>query len=148
VSKRRWIVAGGVVVALAGVVLLVLRYQAPLPQTRDVAVPPDDASPDQVVRAYVDALDAHDCETAAMLRVGHDVGDFCRNLRSVSLDGTSPGRIPRAEDLVTEVEIDADFEWRVFKVDPSLRGQTIWGFSLERAAPDAPWRIAGIAWPG
>lgn len=39
---------------------------APRPQ-RTVAMPPDDASPREVVAAFLDALDAHDCDTATSL---------------------------------------------------------------------------------
>lgn len=46
-------------------VLGALALWALLPHgAREVAVPPDDAPPEQVVAAYVDALDGHDCDAA------------------------------------------------------------------------------------
>ena len=44
--------------------------------TRDVAMPPDDASAARVVRVFVDALDAHDFKTASQLLVPEVRSDF------------------------------------------------------------------------
>jgi hypothetical protein len=62
----RWLLA---LVASVGFAALGWMASAVLEdrQVREVAVPPDGAGPKLVVRAYVDALDARDCQTAATL---------------------------------------------------------------------------------
>ena len=55
------LVAAVLVAATAAYLLLPAR------QTGDIAVPPRDANPEQVVTAYLDALNTHDCGTAEAL---------------------------------------------------------------------------------
>ncbi|WP_445257231.1 hypothetical protein [Nocardioides aurantiacus] len=72
----------GVLAVLAGVVAV--RAVVP-PQRTPVAAPPADASPEDVVRTYVRALDSHDCTRARSLweDAGAEVERGCRDLAGV-----------------------------------------------------------------
>ena len=148
-SRSRLI--GAVVVVLvvaaigagAGIYLL-----GPPRQTSDVPVPPDAATPVQVVRAYLAALNAHDCDTAKALSTAeareltaswcHDVS----HLGNVHLEQPrSPGPA-RSGSQGVEVIADFDLDWRLFHNDRSMsEGGTTWGYSLRRSSPTAPWRV-------
>jgi hypothetical protein len=73
--------------AFAGVALLlgaVIVWSAP---RDDVAVPGPDASPEQVVAAYIGAVNARDFDTANAIdaRAGSDLGRFSRPMRTHQL---------------------------------------------------------------
>ena len=56
-------------------------------QTSDVARPALDATPEQVVTAYLDALDAHDCDTAeAMMTESAEdsATSWCKDVASLT----------------------------------------------------------------
>jgi hypothetical protein len=120
---------------------------------RDVAVPPAGADPRAVVRAYLDALDAHDLDTARELlapeyraQVERTQGNWFVNLRSVrdvrfaavedARDGYGVGsRYPYA------VRVPAAFEVRLFFGKPAEDGPLSWHFIVVKSRPGDPWRI-------
>ena len=147
---RRWAAAASaalLVPALAGVWL----WQGPQRQTRDVPVPPDSATAEQVVQAYVDAVNAHDRSTVhALLATDGSMTDRAvdawRAMRNVRLLGTSirtladPAGPRYAEGVNVGVDFDLDCRWGHGDVSqPS--GPTAWGYVLGRNTPDDPWRI-------
>lgn len=121
-------------------------------QTGSVAVPPSAASPEQVVTAYLDALNQHDCDTAATLMTA-DAQDsarsWCTSVASLTdvvvRDHTTerPEHSGHSEpDEVVNVQVTFDLDWRPFHDDGSLgEGVTDWGYLLVRSSPDSPWRI-------
>lgn len=139
-----------VVLLVAGVVLAYLRV---LPwQSEDVAVPADDASPEQVVTAYLAALDGHDCDTAEALVTSdasfgaaswcHDVAHLTDvEVRERTTEDPALSGRPAPEE-VADVSVSFDLDWRPFHDDVSMEeGPTAWGYLLVRETPDAPWRI-------
>jgi hypothetical protein len=136
-----------VVAATAAYLLLPPR------QTGDVAVPPRDANPEQVVTAYLDALNAHDCDTAAALTTADPEDSsaklWCEDVASLknvdiqdhfseqpNLSGHS------APEEVANVPVTFDLNWRLFHNDGSMdEGATSWGYLLVRDSADSPWRI-------
>lgn len=123
---------------------------APARQTADIAMPADDASPEQVVTTYLEALAAHDCETAERLHL-HGPTD-CEALtslriRSVRLVLMEPPTASRryADREAALVRTRVDQTWRAFEWDapPRVDGVEDLGYYLVRVGPDAdgPWRI-------
>jgi len=135
-----------VVVATAAYLLLPPR------QTGDVAVPPRDASPEQVVTAYLDALNEHDCDTAEAL-VTADAEDhaklWCEDVASLKDVDIRDHFTERPKDSghsapeeVANVPVAFDLNWRLFHNDGSMdEGATTWGYLLVRDSADSPWRI-------
>lgn len=123
-------------------------------QSRDVAVPGADAPPGQVVAAFIDALNAHDCETAAELATSEhrssatswcsDV-DRLRDVRIHDPRREQPEWVGRgAEEHVEAVQVEFDLDWRWFRSDGSMpEGPTTWGYVLVRDSDTDPWRILG-----
>ena len=111
---------------------------------RDVAVPPTDATPAEVVSAYVDALDAHDFDTARTLLTPparrnaepwFDAVDTLTNLHVL-------GAHPRGPGFRVDVAVEFDVTWRWLHDDGSMpEGTNPWGFRLERETEGDPWRI-------
>lgn len=144
-------------VLLLGVaVLLVLGVGAssllPPRKSDDVAVPANDATPEQVVMAYVNALNAHDCDTAEAVWVSDaKVGAkmWCEDVASLTdVDvGDSSMERPQwsghsATDEVANVGVTFNLNWRLLHNDGSMpEGTTVWGYLLVRDSPDSPWRI-------
>ena len=85
--------AAGAVALLVAATLAYLSL--PPRQTRDVAVPPPNATPEQVVTAYLDAMNAHDCATAeaVMSDTARDIAktwcDDVASLTDVAMRGPS-----------------------------------------------------------
>lgn len=151
---RRRIVRG--VAATLAVALAVVAGIAFLPMraTREVTVPPDDASPEQVATAYLDSIAAHDCDTAHDLLVadpGPERG-FCgdvRRLSGIEVRAARPevasayGQPSDAEAV--SVTVRFDFTWRWLRYDGSMEdGVLLSSMGLTRDSPDAPWRVAGF----
>jgi hypothetical protein len=121
-------------------------------QEREVALPRDDASPEKVVAAYIDALNAHDCETASRLEAkGADIAKgWCTDVSELSyVKMSKPYREKpqwsghAANQQVMNVGVTFSLDWRWLRNDASMpEGPTTWGYLLERASDDAPWRIA------
>lgn len=154
VPKRpgRVIVLVGIAVSVLLVAVAVGFVLLPPRQTADVAVPPPDAAPEQVVAAYLEALDAHDCDTAEALTAA-DSGDqarsWCEDVASLTdvEIGDHVEESPEhsgygAPAEVANVPVSFDLSWRLLHDDGSMdEGATAWGYLLVRESPDAPWRI-------
>lgn len=121
-------------------------------QDRDVAVPSDDASAEQVVTAFVDALDAHDCDTAARLvtpGAKASAESWCNGVAEMDDVRTRAAlrENPRWSGLappqqVVRVPVRFDLDWRWMRSDRSMpEGRTDWGYLLVRDSDAAPWRI-------
>ena len=140
------LVAAVLVAATAAYLLLPPR------QTGDVAVPPRDASPEQVVAAYLDAVNAHDCDTAEALMTA-DAEDratsWCEDVASLEDVDIHDHFTERPKDSghsapeeVANVPVTFDLNWRLFHNDGSMdEGATSWGYLLVRDSADSPWRI-------
>ncbi len=105
----------------------------------DVPVPGPDATPEQVVRAYIDAVNARDFDTANAIdgRPGDDLGRFSRPMQT--------HRVTRLKTFGDRgrayVGFRADFDGGDGTVEDGW-----WGFYLERGN-DRAWHItaAGVA---
>jgi hypothetical protein len=143
VKQRRrvvpWIVGvASAVAVLALVAGAALMWSAP----RDaVALPGPDATPEQVVVAYIDALNARDFDTSNAIdsRPDSDLGRFGRpeNMNDVKLRPTT------TDGARAWVHFTADFSGGDGSMD---RGRQSWGFILERGSDDR-WHIvdAGVS---
>ncbi|QNN52542.1 hypothetical protein [Nocardioides mesophilus] len=125
------------VVAAAGLLgALVLVWAAPRGQ---VAVPGPDATPEQVVAAYLEAVDVRDFDTANAIddRDGSTLGRFSRPMQAHRV------RMKETEThgASAHVLFTADFEGGDGTVEDGL-----WGYYLHRAG-DGLWHItdAGVA---
>ena len=149
-SRRSgWLIALVVAVVVAAAAAYVLL---PPRQTGDVAAPPGDATPEQVVTAYLEALNAHDCDTAAALMIAGAESSawlWCEDVASLKdvevrdhvmeLPEDSGHSAP---DEVANVPVNFDLDWRPFHNDGSMdEGATGWGYLLVRNSADTPWRI-------
>ncbi|TNC36498.1 hypothetical protein [Mumia zhuanghuii] len=107
---------------------------------KDVAIPDDDATPVEVVRAYVEALNARDFATSNQLwSPPQSNGLFSR-----------PGGYENVE--ITGVYVDDDLAGWERTINVALRhgpedGAELWGFWLSRRDGDGAWRIVaqGVA---
>jgi hypothetical protein len=120
---------------------------------RQVALPPAGAAPAAVVRAYVDALDAHDTGTALALWVPAERAGLRETWLSDvdTVTGVRLGRPAherpawsghRADQAVVRVPVRFDLRWRWLHGDGSMpSGRTDWGYLLVRVSPGGPWRI-------
>jgi hypothetical protein len=139
-------------VALAAVVALAAGAAAcGGDATAPVALPPLDAPPAAVARAYVRALDRGDRDALRALTTPDHLDDAVRwpaNLRHIRVAEMRPARrepgvgsAGRHPDVVlVPVELDLDLG------DPGLSGfsadgRTTWGYVLVRDAPDERWRV-------
>lgn len=120
----------------AALVVGAVAWSAP---REDVAVPGPEATPEQVVRSYIDAVNARAFETANAIdaRPGGDLGRFSRPMRTHEVE------IVRTvtEGTTAHVLFTADFEGGDGTVEDGL-----WGYYLERG-DDGLWHItdAGVA---
>jgi hypothetical protein len=150
-GSRRFValVVGVVVLIVVGVLAYLLL---PPRQSEDIAVPANNASPEQVVTAYLDALNAHDCDTAeAVMTI--DAKDsaklWCDKVASLTDVDVRDHFTERPKDSghsapeeVANVPVNFDLNWRLFHNDGSMdEGATTWGYLLVRDSPDSPWRI-------
>ena len=130
---RAWLAAVGVLGLMVGAALV---WAAP---REDVAVPGRDATPEQVVIAYINAVNARDFDTANAIdaRPGSDLGRFSRSMEihEVQMKKTL------ADGAATHVLFTADFDGGDGTIDDG-----IWGYYLERGS-DGRWHItdAGVA---
>lgn len=151
-ARRPALVLATALAVLLALVLAAVAFDAFTGrQIRDVADPPDDATPEQVVAAYLEALDADDCETAAALRTPEstdvalawckDVGSL-RNVEIQEHDVEEPswsGHSPGTQ--VVNVGVDVDVDWRPFRSDNMSEEAMSWGYLLVRDTDVQPWRI-------
>ncbi|MFD6176971.1 MULTISPECIES: hypothetical protein [unclassified Isoptericola] len=135
--RRRPRVGWWVTLAVVAVVVVTGVAQIfPLARTADVAVPPPDATAEDVVRAYLTALDAHDCATAQALTAP----EFATTTESMCHDVSSL-EITDLETVGTgAVNAGFDVDWRFFADDTSIpEGGFGWTYYLTRD-PEG-WRI-------
>jgi len=134
-----------VVVGPAVVGMALWARQAPLPELRPVAVPPANASPETVVRSFVEALDEHDTSTAAALCVRPDppcqflgyyvrfrITDLARPIRD-PYDGFLPRGVV-GEDIVGTVSGTA-------RDGGEVGEDRFWTYVLAPLGPRGSWRI-------
>ncbi|QCX26743.1 hypothetical protein [Nocardioides jishulii] len=146
--NKWWVALALALVAAGGVAAW---WLAAPHQDREVALPADDATPGEVVAAYLDALDAGDCDTAVALREAGTSQDstWCADVASLSNPAIES---PRSEDPawsgrpatdeVVSVPVRFDLEMRALRGDGSLGdGSMTWGYRLTRSSDDGPWRI-------
>ncbi len=152
VSSRLLLLIGLGTAAAAAVVLAATVWWGDAPR-RDVEAPPPSASPRQVVATYLEALDAHDFETAGQLlapgfrehaeETWFDDVDTVTDVevgRPFQENPKWSGNPPGVE--VMNVPVTFDVQWRWLHNDGSMEeGRTEWGYLLERSGPSAPWRI-------
>lgn len=129
---QAWLAAAAIAAAL---VVGALVWSAP---REEVAVPGLDATPAQVVRAYIEAVNARDFDTANVIdaRPGEDLGRFSRPMRAHALQ---MGRTVTDGDTA-HVLFSADFDGGDGTVEDG-----VWGYYLERGG-DGLWHItdAGV----
>lgn len=141
-------------VLLAGIALVTgCGSGGPKPR---VGIPPVGASPQEVVTAYIAAINAHDEETGRRLSTprfarqqeGVQDNQF-RNVVEISkLQVGTP--VPNGDHESTDggryqdaVYVPVTFTLRQREVVSMPDGHTSWGYILVRAAADQPWRING-----
>lgn len=121
----------------AAVVAGVLAWSAP---RDDVPVPGPDATPEEVVRAYIDAVNARDFDTANTIdaRAGEDLARLSRPMQAHDVEMMGGTLIEGAQ---AHVLFTADFDGG----DGSLE-DGLWGYILDRGT-DGLWHItdAGVS---
>ncbi|MEU2201831.1 hypothetical protein [Isoptericola sp. NPDC019482] len=128
----RWLPLAFVVVVVALGVAQIL----PLPRTADVAVPPADTTAEEVVRAHLEAIDAHDCGTALELAAP----SFATTTESMCRDAASLTTTDLQTVGTGQVFADFDVDWRFLAEDVSIpEGGFGWTYYLDRGADG--WRI-------
>ena len=107
-----------------------------------VPLPPDDATPEQVVRAYADAVRAGDCDTAQAL-VDDRRQSWCGDTDITALMVTGTTRERKATEsgdgpLIQRVWVNLTQRGG----DDSLPdGEFMWSYLLDRTGPNGAWRI-------
>lgn len=108
---------------------------------RDVAMPSLSASPQEVVTAYVEALDAHDCDTAEELWLSDkDTPQmWCSGVSRAQIVGDTDAFHESARRI--DVPLKLNVRWRPFKDDGTIEGDPFpWSYILTQDARGA-WRI-------
>lgn len=148
-SRRRHIACAVGLVVVAVVLASVLLQPR---QTGHVAVLANVATPAQVVTAYLDALNVHDCETAETVMTQEakaSARSWCKKVARLTdvVVGDHFAERPtysgRSDsDEVVYVPVTFNLNWRLFHNDVSMdEGSTTWGYLLVRRSADSPWRI-------
>jgi len=136
-------VVGGLAVALALLVAVIWAVVAPLPQLRSVPLPPSTASPEQVVRTFVAALDAHDQGTARALcvRGTPPCGSLDAYVRvGIAQLGAVPPIPLGGQAGAKRVYVPVDLTGRTRSGErPGEDG--VWGYVLSPVGPQGAWRI-------
>jgi len=103
---------------------------------QQVPLPPDDASPEQVVTAYLDALAARDFETANAIDPRTHLDRFSHPVTFVDVTGV--------RSQVNGDDAYVGFVATIENNDGSFNDRQPWGFTLERDA--GRWQIveAGV----
>ncbi|MGO1384108.1 MAG: DUF4829 domain-containing protein [Arachnia sp.] len=146
---------------LAAILVVVAIYLMATMPSKDVDMPSDDASPDVVVAAYMEALDAGDCETAKALVVPSNhtsAQTWCSQVASLSDTEVAtpvpePAGLSNPTSLRTEGKSVTSREVVDVRVKFTLKrsfsgrdmalpdGRNDWGYLLQRESPEEPWRI-------
>ena len=106
-----------------------------------------------VAKAYVDALNAHDCDAARKLSTANAASHsdmWCRNVRSVEVLAWRTPIVEepkwsghRAPQEVTFVPVTMTVTWRPFHDDGTMNpGTRAWGYVLLRENATSPWRVS------
>ena len=124
--------------AVAGALVLTVASCA----RANVPVPPDDATPEQVVRTYADAVHAGDCATARAL-VADRSQSWCggTDITALKVTGTTQERKSTESGdgpVIQRVWVDLIPRGG----DASLPdGELMWSYLLDRTGPNGAWRI-------
>ena len=121
-------------------------------QTSSVSVPAPDATPEQVVTAYLEALNAHDCDTAVAVMTEEaraSAESWCEDVASLTGVIVRGHVTERPQDSghstpeeVANVPVSFHLSWRPFHNDGSMdEGATTWSYLLVRDSADSPWRL-------
>lgn len=147
-------VALAVVVALLALPLLASAVWAEwtfqvIPfERRDVAMPAQNASPQEIVAAYIDALDAHDCDTAEALWLSDKdtPRTWCSDFSSAQMLGQATALFHESPRRI-HFEVTLRIRWRPFKDDGTFGDDPfLWGYTLTRDSRGA-WRIVDNGMP-
>lgn len=105
-------------------------------------MPDDDASPEQVVLAYANALHWRDCITAARL-APNDGRTWCgTDITDVRVTHSGMDRRDRGDGARDYYVVDVQMNLKF--TDGSLNdGPNGWGYTLDRVGPNGAWRIVG-----
>jgi hypothetical protein len=124
--------------AMSGALVLVIASCA----RADVPAPPDDATPEQVVQAYADAVHAGDCDTAQAL-VADRSQSWCgdTDITALKVTGTTQERKSTESGdgpVIQRVWVNLTPRGG----DASLPdGELMWSYLLDRTGPNGAWRI-------
>jgi hypothetical protein len=134
------VLAFPVVVVAGGKVLFPEQWGCVLGavSVKHVDVPPDDAPPDVVVRAYLEALDTHDGATVKELYPGHGSGCTVRSLDDIHVTPIVLG----THSETGTVRVVAQYRQQAF--DEARAGETNGPMSRDfylRKDGSGPWRI-------
>ncbi|MGG5260641.1 hypothetical protein [Phycicoccus avicenniae] len=150
-TSRRVLTVGVAFVLLVGAAVAAILVLPPR-QSADVAMPAADAVPEQVVTAFVAALNAHDCTVAEALSTPEardQTASWCRDVGALDDLGVAPHVLEPPEDsgraadeLVANVGVTFDLDWRPLRSDVSMpEGETTWGYLLVRSPRERAWRV-------
>ncbi|MBC6463903.1 DUF4829 domain-containing protein [Actinomadura alba] len=122
------------------------------PKSR-VSIPPDNASPQDVVSAYVEAINAHDSAAGRALSTSHFADQLdgmqdnpFKNVIEISklrVEAPIPNgnESPDGKRYHSAVYVPVKFTLKQREVVSMPDGDTTWGYVLVRAGADEPWRI-------
>ncbi|WP_028659381.1 hypothetical protein [Nocardioides insulae] len=147
----RFAVIATVSTVLALLITAFLLFRPP-PKSADIAMPPPEASPEAVVTTFLDAVNAHDCETAEALAAEgstEDVAGRCDDVESLTdvvvdqhVSESPMAHGLSATDEVVVVPVWLTVNWRPYRGGGVLgTGAVSWAYHLTRASTTAPWRI-------
>ena len=147
-KKRTRAALAPLVVAVA-IAAAVIVYFVLIGQSTNVEMPANDAAPEEVVRVYLEALGAHDCDTALALTTPTKGASWCTSVARITDAQVRKHVVEEpawsghaAPDAVVNVPVTFDIRWRMFNGDISMpAGPMTWGYLLVRSSPTEPWRI-------
>ena len=116
---------------------------------REVTLPPVTADPETVVRAYVDALDARDIDTARALLTTQQAAlvegaedSWFTNTESIdNLDITAPVRVEPSSKFPQHAAVYVQFDLTQEHEMSMDNGRQTWGYFLTRGGADERWLI-------
>lgn len=105
-------------------------------------MPPDDATPEDVVKAYVEAVHEGDCDTADALSESPP-DNWCGSSDLTGLKITDITQEPRQTETGEGPQIERVWvEFDLVRSDGSMpEGRTMWSYLLDRTGPNGAWRI-------
>jgi hypothetical protein len=136
--RRRVRVGWWVALAVGAVIVVVgVAQMFTLPRTADVAVPHADATAEEVVRAYLKAIDVHDCDTAQDLTAPSFAAvteSMCHDAASLTTTGL--------ETVGTgAVHASFDLDRRMLAQDVTIP-EDGWGWTYSLTRGPEGWRIS------